>query len=323
MLKLYGAPITTQELSGFDPNDALKVPGVIALFTASDIPGLNRYKRQREDQPVLAEEVVRFQGEPVALVAAETEEAAKEGTDAVQVDQEVFEPLSDPVASLEGAPNLHPGGHVMAEERPEKGDVELGLARTDIVLEETYRTGFVEHAYLEPEAGSAYLDSEWRVVVFGPTQSPHHDQREIAKVLDVPVEKVRLRQCVIGGAFGGKIDMSVQCLVALVTYRLRRPARMAYTREESFLSTTKRHPFTVTCNRMYSQGANNGAGNGHPGRYRSVCLGGVRRPLEGSVYGRRPLPHSECAGTRTVCLYQLIHRGSNARLWSSPDGICR
>ncbi|KKM09919.1 hypothetical protein SY88_16685 [Clostridiales bacterium PH28_bin88] len=247
-VKAVRSPHPYARILEIDAAPALQLPGVIAVFTARDVPGINRYKRQREDQPVLAEDVVRFCGEPVALVVAETEAAAERGVQVVRVDYQVLPPLLDPAASLAaGAPSLHPGGNILAEERLERGDVQPALAQADLLIRETYRTTFNEHAYLEPEAGTAYLDEEGRIVVYGPTQAPHHDQREIAKVLGLPAEKVRMRQCVVGGGFGGKIDMSVQCFVGLVTHLLWRPSRMVYTREESFLATTKRHPFTITC----------------------------------------------------------------------------
>ncbi|GAB6171627.1 molybdopterin-dependent oxidoreductase [Paradesulfitobacterium aromaticivorans] len=247
-LKAVRSPYSYARIVRVDSSVALEVPGALAIYTAADIPGVNRYKRQRDDQPVLAEEIVRFRGEPVAVVVAETEAVANEVARVVKVDYEVLNPLLDPLAALaEDAPIHHPGGNVMATQRLERGDVQEGLAMADLVIEETYSTSFNEHAYLEPEAGISYLDGEGCIVVYGPTQAAHHDQREIAKVLGLPIEKVRMSQSVIGGGFGGKIDMSVQCFVALATHRLRRPARMVYTREESFLATTKRHPFTITC----------------------------------------------------------------------------
>ena len=126
-----------------------------------------------------------------------------------------------------------------------KGDVQAGFREADFIAEETYATTWVEHAYLEPDAGMAYLDEEGRITVVCPTQNVHYDQKDVASTLGLPLEKVRIIQSATGGGFGGRLDITVHCFLALAVYHLRKPAKIIYSREEIFKGTSKRHPLNI------------------------------------------------------------------------------
>ncbi|MBI5444927.1 MAG: xanthine dehydrogenase family protein [Deltaproteobacteria bacterium] len=229
---------------------ARSVPGVVGVFTAADVPGENRFGiiRSTADQPMLASEQVRFAGEAVALVAAETPEAAREGARRVELDAETLPGLWSPGEALEpGAPLVQEGrekGNVLFEQRVVRGDVDEALARARAVVSRTYRTSLVEHAYLEPEAGVAYWEGDI-LTVAASTQNPHYDRDDLCRLLALPPERLRVLQAPTGGGFGGKLDLSVQPYVALCTLLTGRPSRLVYSREESLLASAKRHPLVM------------------------------------------------------------------------------
>ncbi|MDW7710263.1 MAG: xanthine dehydrogenase family protein molybdopterin-binding subunit [Deferrisomatales bacterium] len=226
---------------------ALAVPGVVRIFTAADVPGENRYGiiRLTADQALLSDRV-RMVGDAVALVAAETPEAAALGASRVAV---AYEPLPA-ITSLEealaaGAAPIHEKGNLCFEQRVERGDVEAAFSRAAAVVERTYRTTWIEHAYLEPEAAVAHRDGNGVLTVTCSTQNPHYDRDDLCRLLGLPAEQVRVIQAPTGGGFGGKLDLSAQLYVALATWHTGRPSRLVYSREESFLASGKRHPFVM------------------------------------------------------------------------------
>jgi CO/xanthine dehydrogenase Mo-binding subunit len=185
-------------------------------------------------------------GDPVVLVAAESVELAEVALRRIEVTYDPLPAVSNATeALLEDAPEIHEKGNLLMEKRVIRGDVSIGFSEAEAVVENTYETPFIEHAYLEPEAGIAYLDDSGRVVIESGSQDSHHIQGEVALFLGISHEGVRAIQIPVGGAFGGKIDVSVQCFLALVVHKLRRPAKMVYSREESFVASTKRHPFRI------------------------------------------------------------------------------
>jgi CO/xanthine dehydrogenase Mo-binding subunit len=195
---------------------------------------------------------VRCIGDPVALVAAKTVEAAEEAAKKVVVVYKDLPFIKHPEEGLKPhAPLIHEKGNLLLEFHITKGDVQRGFKESEIIIEETYTTGFVKQAYLEPDAGIAYMDEERRITVVCPTQKIHYDQMEVASVLSLPLEKVRIIQCTTGGAFGGRLDITVQCLLALAAFHLKRPVRIVYSQEEVFQATSKRHPFKI----RYKSGA--------------------------------------------------------------------
>ncbi len=245
-----------------DATEALAVPGVVAVFTGADVP-VNEYGLAHYDAPVLVtpldrlahvphalpfDGIVRHVGERVALIVAESEELAARARDLIRVtysDLQVVDSMFE--ALQEGAPQVHPqyAGNILQHYRIRKGNVEAGFAQADEIVEGTYYTHSQEHAYLQPEAGLAYLDEAGRVTVQVAGQWAHKDQEQVAHALDVPKEQVRIIYPAIGGAFGGREDMSVQIVLALAAFRLHRPVKMVWTREESIIGHHKRHPMSV------------------------------------------------------------------------------
>ncbi|MCS7057124.1 MAG: xanthine dehydrogenase family protein molybdopterin-binding subunit [Thermoflexales bacterium] len=245
-----------------DLREALALPGVLAIFTGADVPN-NEYGLVLFDAPVMVsaevqlptpderrpmkpfDGVVRHVGEKLALIVAETERIAERARDLIRVEYEDLPPLTDLHAALRpDAPQLHPHypGNVMKRYRIRKGDVEAAFAQCDVIVEDTYTTGAQEHAYLQPEAGLAYIDDAGRITVQVAGQWAHEDQHQIAHALNLPLDQVRVIYPAIGGAFGGREDMSVQIVLALAAWKLRRPVKIIWTREESIIGHHKRHP---------------------------------------------------------------------------------
>jgi CO/xanthine dehydrogenase Mo-binding subunit/aerobic-type carbon monoxide dehydrogenase small subunit (CoxS/CutS family) len=222
-------------------------PDAVAIFTAADVPGRNRFGAipQFADQPALAEGRVRFRGEAVALVAAERTADLDLSTFPVKWSEEP-PVLSADDAQKEGAPLLHQGraANLLTSGLVERGDADAALAGAAQVVSGGFETSYVEHAYIEPEAGFARMDGD-TLVISACTQAPHMDREDAALVLGLPLERVRIVPAATGGGFGSKIDMSLQPLIGLVALRTGRPAALAYTRQESMTSTTKRHPASM------------------------------------------------------------------------------
>jgi len=251
-LKVVRSPKPHAKIVRIETDEALKIPGVERVFTGKDIPGRNRVGTIAKDQPVLALDRVRYIGDPVAMISARTEEALDEAARKVVVAYEDLPCINHPKdALLPYAPLIHEKGNLLLEFHVIKGDVQKGFREAEVIVDETYTTTWVDHAYLEPDAGISYLDEEGRITVVCPTQNVHYDQREVAAVLGLPLDKVRIIQCATGGAFGGRLDITVQCLLALAVFHLKRPVKIVYSREEVFKVTSKRHPLKI----QYKSGA--------------------------------------------------------------------
>ncbi|CAG0992308.1 xanthine dehydrogenase molybdenum-binding subunit [Anaerolineae bacterium] len=227
-----------------DLSKAQAAPGVVYIFTASDVP-VNDFGLGSKDAPVLVADEVRWVGEKIALVVAETEAQAEHARDLIVVEYEDLPPMIDPHEAIKpGAAQVHPAyaGNVMKHIPIRKGDVAQGFAQADVIVEGEYHTPAQEHAYLQPEAGIAYTDDEGRVTVVVAGQWTHEDQEQIAHALGLPLNKVRVIYPAIGGAFGGREDMSVQIILALAALKLNRPVKTIWSREESIIGHHKRHP---------------------------------------------------------------------------------
>ncbi len=241
------SPHAHAEIVRVDVERARRMPGVVAVLTAQDVPSENTHGRKVKDEPVLAGDRVRMVGDPVALVVAISRDAATAALSHIEVEYRVLPAVLTPDDALaEGAPAIHPGGNLVAKSRVRTGDIDEGFARADVVVDDTYETPWNEHAYLEPEAALASWEDE-TLVVRTATQYPHHQRSEIARILGLPTDRVRVAGTVVGGAFGGKTEISCQGLAALATHVTGRPVRIVYSREESFATTTKRHPFRIRC----------------------------------------------------------------------------
>ena len=237
------------ELLGVDASAALALDGVHAVVTAADVPGENQVGVVTADQPLLPFDRVRYEGDAVAVVVADTRAAAREGALAVTVELRELPGVFDAVEAMRAdAPLVHDGGNVFLHDRVKKGDVEEGFAEADIVVERTFRTHHQEHCYLEPLGALAVPEDGGSITVYGTMQCPFYVQKAVATVLGLPLADVRVVQTVTGGGFGGKEDVpsEVCACAALAAWKTGRPVKLVYTREEDFLRSSKRHPMTVT-----------------------------------------------------------------------------
>jgi CO/xanthine dehydrogenase Mo-binding subunit len=249
--RVVRSQVPSARLTRRDASTARAVPGVVAVLLGEDVPNNDI----RVDVPgqtvavgalkatmqVLATERVRFHGEPIALVIAETEDALAIACELVEVEYDDLPVISDPTEALaDGAFEVHDGGNLLAEWRIDRGDVDAAFASAHVVVEDEYRTQFVDHAYLEPEAGVGWLDDDGVLTLRVATQVVEH-YRDVAKILGVPDSKVRVVAPYVGGGFGGKEDMTVEPYVALAVWHTRKPVRMQWTRNESLLARAKRH----------------------------------------------------------------------------------
>lgn len=242
-------------ITAVDTRAAESCPGVQRVFTARDVP-VNEYGLVTKDQPVLCgpgstipgADIVRCYADAVALVVADTEAAAAAAARLIDITYEDLPAVFDAEAAMQpGAPQLHADrpANVICHFRTRLGDMDAGWAQAEVVVEGTYSTGWQEHVFLQPEAGLGYVDDAGRVTVVVAGQWLHEDQEQISHALGLDPEAVRVIYPAIGGAFGGREDMSVQIVLALAAYHLRRPVKIIWSREESILYHHKRHPVKI------------------------------------------------------------------------------
>jgi CO/xanthine dehydrogenase Mo-binding subunit len=229
-----------------DVAEARAMPGVVAVLTARDVP-YNRYGLIAEDQAVLCEDVVRYEGDRIAIVVAESDEIARRAVKAVQVTYEDLPFVGDALYAMQpDAPRVHADrDNVLLHQPIRKGDTAAAFADADVVLDGTFTTSWQEHAYLQPDAGIAYMRGD-TLVVETAGQWLHEDRRQLAAIVGLPEERVVVKYAAIGGAFGGREDLSVAALLALATFVTKRPTAVRWTREESIVGHHKRHPFHIT-----------------------------------------------------------------------------
>jgi CO/xanthine dehydrogenase Mo-binding subunit len=304
---LYGKVLRSRypsaRIVSIDTSKAERLNGVKAVLTARDVPKNLTVTRFGQTHTigggfegiyrVLAEDKVHYMGEAVALVAAETEEAAEKALELIKV---VYEPLPgvfDPKEAIKpGAPRVEEGrDNLISHFSIRKGDVEKGFQDASVVIERTYRVPFVDHAYIEPEAGVAWIDENGTVTIRVSTQVIEHF-RDVAEILGLPHNKVRVIGTMVGGGFGGKEDITVEAFIGLLAWKTKRPVKMVYTREESILAHSKRHAFIME----YKTGANRD---------------GVLTALKATIYGD--------AGAYVylspfVCLYSTVDAAGPYRI---------
>jgi xanthine dehydrogenase D subunit len=244
---LWGAtlrsPHPSARITGLDITGALAAPGVSAVLTHRDVPGRKTYGLEHPDQPVLAADQVRYQGEPVAVVAADHPETARRATGRIAVGYDVLPPLTDAREALDpGAPALHEGGNLVRHVRIRKGDPR---ARADVVVAGEYRVGMQDQAFLGPESGLAVPAEDGGVDLFVATQWLHVDRGQVAASLGLPEDKVRVTLSGVGGAFGAREDLSMQIHACLLALHTGKPVKMVYSREESFFGHVHRHPASL------------------------------------------------------------------------------
>ena len=236
-------------LRRIDTSKAQKLPGVVKIITAADIPEVKNFGLIIKDQPVLIAigQKMRYMGDALAIIIAESKEAASQAVNLIEVGVEELEIISDPLRAMEkNAPLIHQDGNILATHYLEKGDINKGFAKADVIAENEYKTTFIDQLPLQVEAGVGFYDEENEIIkLWAATQWLHDTQADIAQSLGLPKEKIRIIQPVIGGAFGKKEDISVHIHLALAAIATRRPVKLTYSREESMIAQSKRHPFII------------------------------------------------------------------------------
>ena len=244
-VQVLRSPHAHARILSIDTSAAEAMDGVEAVITSADVPGEDGFGVFVNDQPVMARGKVRYVAEAVAAVAAEDPLIARRALGAIKVVYETLPAVFDPDEAMRpGAPVLHDYApdNVTKHIPIRVGDVENGFAESDLVVEEIYSTQPIEHAYLEPEAGLAYVDHDGVVIIVSPDQNVTHHRHMLARIIAKPISKVRFIMSPVGGGFGGKEDMIYQGMLALLAMKTQRPVRLVFTREESIVSTAKRHP---------------------------------------------------------------------------------
>ena len=253
--KVLRSNIASGRLKRLDASKARAMPGVSCVLTAEDLPdrlaatdmpGQTGQKRAATDRQILVREIIRHHGEPLALIAAETTAIADKALDLIDYEIEPLAGVYDTAAALApGAPIVTEPDNIVSKYKIRKGDTTKGFAAADHIVENTFHTQFIEHAFLEPEVGLAWVDENSVINIRMSTQVIEHF-RFIADALGVPHNKVRILGAMVGGGFGGKEDITVELYLALLAQTTGRPVRLAYTREDSFVGHGKRHPFSVS-----------------------------------------------------------------------------
>lgn len=253
--KVFRSTEPSARIINLDISKALALPGVVRILTAKDLPNsilttdmpgqTGQKRRAKSDAPVLAHDVVRYVGEPIALIAAETVEIANQALKLIDIEYELSPGVFDPLEAIKpGAHIVHEPDNIVAQWKIRKGDLAAGMQEADIIIENTFHVPFIDHAYIEPEAGLAWVDGQGVINIRVCTQVVEHF-RSIARALGVPQNKIRIRGTLLGGGFGGKEDITVEIFLALLAKQSGRPVKLVYTREESLIAHSKRHPFTM------------------------------------------------------------------------------
>ncbi|MCJ7684911.1 MAG: molybdopterin-dependent oxidoreductase, partial [Desulfobacteraceae bacterium] len=246
--KILRSPFPHALIKAINVEKAQQLPGVAAVLRAKDVPGRNGFGAILPDQPVICGDKVRYVGDGVALVAAETEEIAHEALSLIQVEYEPLPTVFDPRDAMKpDAPQIHEKGNLLSSNKLRKGDIDKGFDEAEVIMERTYQVPFLEHAYLEPDISFAIPQPDGTMLVEGPMQAPFTVRRNLAAVLGVPVNQVRVRQIHMGGGFGGKEDSPIDlgCRAAVLAHHTGQPVRLALQREEVTLQTCKRHPMIM------------------------------------------------------------------------------
>lgn len=286
-----------------DTSRAQAAPGVAAVITAADVPH-NRIGA-RQEQPVLAEERVRYMGDPVAAVAAETPQAAIDALRLIEVDYEELPAVFDPEEALKpGAPILHGKSNLFQSQKLRCGDVERGFAESDLIVEETFRTQHVEHATIEPQVSLAVAGKDGRITVYSPSSRPFGIQREVARALGMAQNRVRAISAAGGGGFGGKNEPLQEPTLAVLAVKTGRPVRGLFSREEEFVASTVRHPFIM----RYRSGVSR-SGKILARCVRMVADTGAYCGVDSSASGKAALTKAVLAAAGPYCIPNVYVEG--------------
>ncbi|PXX58186.1 xanthine dehydrogenase molybdenum binding subunit apoprotein [Nocardia tenerifensis] len=280
-----------------DLGKALALPGVYAVLTHEDVPGRKKYGLDHTwDQPVLAIDEVRHQGEPVALVAADHPEIARRAMEAIEIEYEVLEPIVDPLAVV-ADPERHKvqeRGGITRYQPVRVGDMAVGRALADVVVTEDYEVGIQDQAFLGPESGLVVPNEDGGLDFYVATQWMHWDLTQIGPCLDLPEDKMRMTLAGVGGAFGGREDLSMQIHAGMLALYTGKPVKMMYNREESFFGHVHRHPARM----RYEYGVTSA------GR---IVFAKVRIVLDGGAYTSATLNVTGNAASLAVGPYEIPH----------------
>ncbi|MEJ2485702.1 MAG: xanthine dehydrogenase family protein molybdopterin-binding subunit [Anaerolineales bacterium] len=246
--RVFRCPYHHAELLSIDPKKAKKLPGVIRVITADDIPGINGFPEYSQDEPLLVPvgTTAKMKGAPIALIVAETPYHANKGMQAINAEFKVL-PHNFEVNSTASAenPSIYPNGNLLSTYSVENGDLEESFSQAEVILEATYHTSYQEHSALERESAFAYINQEDHLFVLSGTHEPHWQRNSIADTLGVDRSQVRFITPHIGGSFGGKQDPWPHIAVSLIAYLTQKPVRLTFSRKESFLASPKRHPYDM------------------------------------------------------------------------------
>ena len=253
---LYGKTLRSSRAHAnieIDTLSAEQIEGVVKILTYKDVVGKNHHGVVIKDHEVFCSKKVRRIGEPLAFVVAESEAIAENALKKIIVKYDELEGIFDPVAALrENSPKVHGVSNEISLFKVRKGDVEAAFKDCDIIVENEYRTSMQDHVFLQPEAGAACLEWDGTIVIMVATQYPHFDRKEIAEAMGMSEQRIKVINPAVGGAFGGREDITMQIHLAMATYLTGKPVKAIYSREESFLAHSKRHPFIM----KYKTGAN-------------------------------------------------------------------
>ena len=248
---IYGSAVRSQypraRVLAIHTEEAKALPGVVGVFTAADIPGNNKVGHLKKDWDTMIAvgDITHYLGDAICLVAAETPEILAQAKALVKVDYEELPMVRSPrEAMLPDAPLVHKEGNLLAHKHIQRGNPAMAIAKSKHILTQRFSTPWTEHAFLEPECAVAYPDEDG-VMVLSTDQGAYDTQHEIMGMLGLSAEKVKVRNCLVGGGFGGKEDVTVQHHAALIAYLTKRPVKVKLTRAESILIHPKRHPMEM------------------------------------------------------------------------------
>lgn len=244
--KIVRAGVSHAKIIEIDTTEAEQIPGVVAVVTYKDVPGENGYGIAVSDQPVFCQDKVRYEGDPIAGVIAESKKIAEEAANKIKVKYELLPVVNDARFALnENAPKIHDQGNIFLQTHVQNGDLIRAFEEADYIIKKEYYCAIQFPVYLEREGGIAeYKDGN--LSMWCGSQYPQQDRRQLSKVLNIPEERIRIISNPVGGAFGGKDDLTVQAQLAVMAYKVGRPVKLVNTREESTKTSWKRHPAYIT-----------------------------------------------------------------------------